>query len=59
MNGPSSWPGGPWTLVLIAATLEVGFALTLKASTGFTRPGPTLATLVLMAQELSNASKAC
>ncbi len=32
-----------WVLVILAGVLEVGFAVALKASDGFSRLGPTLA----------------
>jgi quaternary ammonium compound-resistance protein SugE len=35
----------PWVLLVLAGLCEVGWALGLKASDGFTRPGPTLMTL--------------
>ena len=31
-----------WTMLIIAGLLEIGFALSLKATNGFTRPLPTL-----------------
>lgn len=37
----------PWVLVLIAGLCEVGWALGLKYSDGFTRLGPSVATIVL------------
>ncbi|MCF7201746.1 quaternary ammonium compound efflux SMR transporter SugE [Pseudomonas oligotrophica] len=38
-----------WTLLVLAGLLEVAWALGLKASEGFSRPLPTLFTLVTMA----------
>lgn len=37
-----------WFLLLIAGLLEVGWAVGLKYTEGFTRPWPTAATLVAM-----------
>ena len=37
-----------WIMLVIAGFLEVGWATGLKASEGFTRPIPTIITLVLM-----------
>ncbi|WP_295915240.1 multidrug efflux SMR transporter [uncultured Xanthomonas sp.] len=36
----------PWIYLLLAGLFEIGFALGLKYSEGFTRPLPTVATLV-------------
>ncbi|MFN3644514.1 MAG: DMT family transporter [Gemmobacter sp.] len=36
---------GPWGLVLLAGLLEVGWAVGLKYSMGFTRPVPTVLTI--------------
>ena len=36
----------PWVLVFIAGLLEVVWALLLKQSEGFTKPGPTIGFLV-------------
>lgn len=38
-----------WILLLIAGLLEVAWAIGLKYTQGFTRPGPTLWTLLTMA----------
>jgi quaternary ammonium compound-resistance protein SugE len=38
-----------WILLVIAGFMEVGWAIGLKQSEGFTRPIPTAITLVLMA----------
>lgn len=38
----------PWILLVLAGLLEVGWAFSLKSSAGFTKLGPSLATLVLM-----------
>lgn len=38
-----------WALVILAGLFEVGFALFLKASDGFSRPGPTVGFLVCAA----------
>ncbi|UYB51998.1 multidrug efflux SMR transporter [Xanthomonas sp. AM6] len=35
----------PWLYLLLAGVFEIGFALGLKYSEGFTRPWPTLGTL--------------
>lgn len=37
-----------WMLLLAAGLLEVVWAFTMKRSEGFTRPGPTVVTLVAM-----------
>jgi quaternary ammonium compound-resistance protein SugE len=38
----------PWLLVVISGLLETAWAIGLKASNGFTRPAPTVLTIVLM-----------
>lgn len=38
-----------WFLLFIAGLFEVGWAIGLKYTEGFTRPGPTVATLACMA----------
>ena len=38
-----------WIMLIIAGLLEVGWAIGLKASEGFTRPLPSVLTLVAMA----------
>jgi quaternary ammonium compound-resistance protein SugE len=37
-----------WVLLLLAGLLEIAWAVGLKYTEGFTRPGPTAATLVAM-----------
>lgn len=37
-----------WVLVAVSGVLEVGWAIGLKASQGFTRPGPTALTILGM-----------
>ena len=37
-----------WVLLLAAGLLEIVWAFTMKRSEGFTRPGPTIVTLVAM-----------
>jgi len=37
---------GPWTVLLLAGLLEIVWAVSLKASDGFTRVAPTLVTVV-------------
>lgn len=39
----------PWFLLFVAGLLEVGWAIGLKYSEGFTRPLPTVLTLTAMA----------
>jgi quaternary ammonium compound-resistance protein SugE len=39
----------PWIMLVVAGLMEVGWAVGLKQSEGFTRPVPTVITLVLMA----------
>jgi quaternary ammonium compound-resistance protein SugE len=41
--------GLAWTLLLVAGILEIGWAIGLKFTDGFTRPGPSFTTLALMA----------
>lgn len=36
----------PWFIVVVAGVLEIVWALGLKSTQGFTRPGPTFITLV-------------
>ncbi len=38
----------PWVLLLAAGLLEILWAYTMKLSDGFTRVGPTVATLLVM-----------
>lgn len=38
----------PWLLVILSGLLETGWAIGLKASNGFTRPLPTVLTLLGM-----------
>jgi quaternary ammonium compound-resistance protein SugE len=38
-----------WAILILAGLLEVGWAIGLKYTDGFTKPGPTLATLAAMA----------
>ncbi|MCU0815020.1 MAG: SMR family transporter [Cypionkella sp.] len=42
----------PWVLVLLAGLLETGWALGLKYSEGFTRPVPSVLTLIGAAASL-------
>jgi quaternary ammonium compound-resistance protein SugE len=37
-----------WVLLLVAGLLEVVWAFTMKLSQGFTRPGPSIVTLLAM-----------
>jgi quaternary ammonium compound-resistance protein SugE len=37
----------PWLLLVVAGLAEIGWAVGLKASDGFTRIGPAIATVVL------------
>jgi quaternary ammonium compound-resistance protein SugE len=37
-----------WVLLLAAGLLEIAWAFTMKLSQGFTRPGPTVVTLLAM-----------
>ena len=51
----------PWIYLLIAGLLEIGWAIGLKYTVGFTRPWPSLATAVTMIASfyfLSQAVKA-
>ena len=36
-----------WIYLIAAGLLEIGWAILLKRTDGFTRPGPTIATIVL------------
>jgi quaternary ammonium compound-resistance protein SugE len=36
-----------WLYLIVAGLLEIGWAVLLKKTDGFTRPGPTVATLIL------------
>ena len=38
--------GHAWTLLVIAGLLEIGWAIGMKSTDGFTRPGPTAAVVV-------------
>ncbi|MDY6945143.1 MAG: multidrug efflux SMR transporter [Pseudomonadota bacterium] len=37
-----------WVMLLVAGVLEIGWALGLKATAGFTRPLPTMLTLIAL-----------
>lgn len=39
----------PWIMLVVAGFLEVAWAYSMKVSEGFTKPVPTVLTLVLMA----------
>lgn len=41
-----------WVLLVVAGLLEIGWAMGLKATAGFTRPIPTLLTLIAMVGSL-------
>ena len=41
-----------WLILFLAGLFEVGWAVGLKYTDGFTRPGPTLATVAAMALSL-------
>jgi quaternary ammonium compound-resistance protein SugE len=41
-----------WVLLVAAGVLEIGWAIGLKYTEGFTRPGPTAATVAAMAVSL-------
>ncbi len=41
-----------WLILFLAGLFEVGWAVGLKYTDGFTRPGPTLATVAAMAMSL-------
>jgi quaternary ammonium compound-resistance protein SugE len=45
-------PLSPWSLLLLAGLFEVGWAIGLKSSHGFTRLTPTVFTIVAMAISL-------
>ncbi|MCA0395333.1 MAG: quaternary ammonium compound efflux SMR transporter SugE [Proteobacteria bacterium] len=42
-----------WTILLLAGLFEIGWAIGLKYTEGFTRPWPTLGTIAAMAISLS------
>jgi quaternary ammonium compound-resistance protein SugE len=42
----------PWLVLLVAGLLEIGWAVGLKLTEGFTRPGPTIATVLSMVASL-------
>jgi quaternary ammonium compound-resistance protein SugE len=43
----------PWLLLVLAGLLEVGWAIGLKYTEGFTRIGPTIATVAAMVASLA------
>jgi quaternary ammonium compound-resistance protein SugE len=43
----------PWLLLVLAGLLEVGWAIGLKYTEGFTRIGPTVATVAAMVASLA------
>lgn len=51
-------PPSPWTLLLVAGLFEVGWAIGLKYSHGFTRLTPSVLTVVAMAISLFLLGKA-
>lgn len=56
--GPATMPPSPWTLLLVAGLFEVGWAIGLKYSHGFTRLTPSVLTVVAMAISLFLLGKA-
>jgi len=42
----------PWLILLLAGIFEIGWAIGLKYTDGFTRPWPTLGTIAAMAVSL-------
>jgi quaternary ammonium compound-resistance protein SugE len=38
-----------WIMLIVAGLFEVGWAIAMKQSDGFKKPGPTIATLVMLA----------
>jgi quaternary ammonium compound-resistance protein SugE len=48
----------PWSLLLVAGLLEVGWASVLPSTQGFTRPWPTALFLALMAGSMLGLAKA-
>ena len=42
----------PWTLLILAGLLEIGWAIGLKYTDGFTRPLPTVLTVAAMVASL-------
>jgi len=42
-----------WLLLIVAGVLEIGWAVGLKYTDGFTRPGPTVAVVLVMAVSLA------
>lgn len=48
----------PWVLVVVSGILEMGWAVGLKASQGFTRPLPTVLTLMGMVASFAMLSVA-
>jgi quaternary ammonium compound-resistance protein SugE len=42
-----------WLLLIVAGVLEIGWAVGLKYTDGFTRPGPTLPVVLVMAVSLA------
>jgi quaternary ammonium compound-resistance protein SugE len=43
----------PWIILLLAGLFEIGWAIGLKYTEGFTRPWPTVGTVLAMAVSLS------
>ncbi len=43
----------PWILLFVAGLLEIGWAIGLKYSDGFSKPLPTLATLLALVASMS------
>ncbi len=46
-------PSRAWWLLLLAGILEVGWAVGLKYTDGFRRPGPTVATVAAMVASMA------
>jgi len=52
-GGVSMSPSRAWWLLLLAGILEVGWAVGLKYTDGFRRPGPTVATVAAMVASMA------
>ena len=46
MTLPFAVPGGAWGVLVVAGLLEIVWAVALKASDGFSRPTPTIITVI-------------
>ena len=52
-------PGLAWTLLVVAGVLDVAWAVSMKYAEGYTRPGWSVVSVLLLAASSSSSCKAC